>query len=236
MRVLTLDIGNSRASFGVFEQDALVERWDVPNTSFVPGMVQTQHVDRIAISCVSKAHRECVAQLQAQCGIPVLMLDASVSPVVLHYDCPNRLGSDRIANVLAAHEKSLAGAVVIDLGTATHFDICEADGSFRGGPILPGLETMMTMLTARIPHLPQVDISSHCSPVVTRTEDGIRAGCLYATAGAVERVCREITAQIGSMPIYLTGGNAPVIAPLVLHDAVDLNLTLRGLYLFACSS
>ena len=234
MRILALDIGNSRVTIGVFEADRLVGRDDVMCREFAPEMLQAYRADLTVISCVSAAHRDMVAQLLA--SDRAVELCASHSPVELHYDYPERLGADRIANVLAARELSPGGAVVVDLGTATHFDICGVDGSFYGGPILPGLATMTSLLTARIPHLPHVEVSpgvlADLSVVVPRTENGIQSGCIYGTAGAVERICSEIARQMGTLPVFLTGGNAPVIAPIVRHDACDPDLTLRGLYLF----
>ena len=234
MRILALDIGNSRATIGVFEDDELVAREDVSSKDFVPELIHSFRADLTVISCVSAAHRTTVEALLS--SNHAVQLCASHSPVDLHYDYPERLGADRIANVIAARQISPGGAVVVDLGTATHFDICGADGSFYGGPILPGLATMTSLLTARIPHLPQVGISSdvlgECSPVVSRTEHGIQTGCIYGTAGAVERICSEITRQMGPLPVILTGGNARGIAPIVRHDVCDPDLTLRGLYLF----
>ena len=66
----------------------------------------------------------------------------------------------------------------------------------------------------------------------TESEHGIQTGCIYGTAGAVERICSEITRQMGPLPVILTGGNARGIAPIVRHDVCDPDLTLRGLYLF----
>ena len=236
MHILTLDIGNSRISAALFNQNGILMRNDVPAESILPESLSYENADAIVISCVSAAHRNLTAQLLAQSRIPAFELSAAQSPIQLHYDHPERLGADRIANVLAAHALSPQGAIVVDLGTATHFDICDADGSLYAGPILPGLETMHAMLTARIPHLPHTDISTNVSPIVRCTENGIQAGCIYATAGAIERICREITALQGSMPICLTGGHAQTIAPLVKHDMLDPDLTMRGLYFYGVQS
>ena len=229
MRVLAIDIGNTRVSTALYENDSRTRRTDLAVNALSPEIWQKQDAECCAISCVSAAHRDVVSQIVAKGAFE---LTAATAAIKLHYDFPERLGTDRISNVIAIHDVSPDGAIVADLGTATHFDICRSDGSFMGGPILPGLETMAQMLATRIPHLPTVTTAS--SPaVVTNTEDGIRAGCLYATAGAIERITAEIRQTTGPLPLYLTGGNADRIAPLVAHSQIIPDLTLRGIYLFA---
>jgi type III pantothenate kinase len=53
-------------------------------------------------------------------------------------DNPSEVGADRIVNCVAAFELFGGPAIVVDLGTATTFDVVSAKGEFLGGAIAPG--------------------------------------------------------------------------------------------------
>ena len=55
------------------------------------------------------------------------------------YENPREVGADRIVNAVAAYAKYPAGAVVVDFGTATTFDVVTDRGEYAGGIIAPGL-------------------------------------------------------------------------------------------------
>ena len=58
----------------------------------------------------------------------------------IDYDDPARIGVDRLAAAAAAHRAAPAGqaVVVVDAGTALTVDAIDAEGTFRGGVIVPG--------------------------------------------------------------------------------------------------
>ncbi len=75
--------------------------------------------------------------------------DRSRFPVQLDVDSPERVGTDRLLNAVAANRLRQAhqGAIVVDSGTATTIDLISSNGVFCGGAILPGL-----LLSARALH------------------------------------------------------------------------------------
>ena len=89
--------------------------------------------------------------------------------LVLDVERPSEVGIDRIVNVAAARQLALreagldphaagavlgAGAIVVDLGTATTYDCITADGRFLGGVIQPGVRTSAETLTRKTSMLP----------------------------------------------------------------------------------
>ena len=69
-------------------------------------------------------------------------------------DNPSEVGVDRLVNGMAAHQKYGGPAVVIDFGTATTFDVIDAQGSYGGGVIAPGINLSVEalhMAAARLP-------------------------------------------------------------------------------------
>src|SRR3981189_969908 len=54
-------------------------------------------------------------------------------------DRPAEVGADRLVNTVAAHDRYKGPLIVVDFGTATTFDVVDADGNYRGGVIAPGI-------------------------------------------------------------------------------------------------
>ena len=79
------------------------------------------------------------------CGFPI------------EYTNPAQIGPDRLANALGVERLGIKDAIVIDLGTATTFDVVRG-GNYLGGAIAPGIETGMLALTGRTARLPQIAI------------------------------------------------------------------------------
>ena len=57
----------------------------------------------------------------------------------MRYDDPSEVGADRVADVIAARETYDVPVVVVDLGTTTNFEVVDAEGTFVGGIIAPGV-------------------------------------------------------------------------------------------------
>lgn len=228
MQILAVDIGNTRVSSGLYDGECLVWRRDFQSGDRVE--FPDSGVDVCAVSRVSSQFPELEVHLQAQC--PVYVLTRPPSSLVVHYDSP--MGADRIANALAAQRYAPHGAIVIDLGTATHFDIL-IDGALYGGPILPGLMTLHQALGMRIPHLPQTALGPVGSPVAATTAEAMNAGSVLCTVGAVERIVADIRRAFPSVEFatLVTGGNAPLILPHIQYDFSVPNLTLEGIRQFA---
>ena len=55
----------------------------------------------------------------------------------IKYENPRELGSDRIANAVAAYELYGGPCITIDFGTATSFGVISKRGEFLGGAICP---------------------------------------------------------------------------------------------------
>ncbi len=168
---------------------------------------------------------------------PVAVDGRSELPVVLDVDEPLSVGADRIVNVLAAADAYPGGAIVVDFGTATTFDCITADGRFIGGAIMPGLRTSADQLTRRAAKLPATELLVPERVIGRRTEECIQAGVLFGAADAVDGMVRRICAEwpgSGKPRVIATGGLASFVAQhCTTIEAVDTDLTLRGLRLAA---
>jgi len=148
------------------------------------------------------------------------------------YRNPAQLGSDRFAAALGARCVAPGKALVVaTCGTATTVDAVTATGEFLGGMILPGLGLMLGALARGTAQLPQVapGTNGYAAPSVfaDHTSDAILSGCLAAQAGAIERACAALPADL----CIISGGAAASVAPLlsVPHWMLD-NIVLVGLH------
>jgi type III pantothenate kinase len=229
--VLAIDCGNTVMKWGLHRDGAWVRRDAVPLGAIVrlePQWRALGPVDKIVVSNVA-GHAVGLEIERLVARWPVLPVHVvakrSECGVVNGYDRPEQLGADRWAALIGARAMERGACLVVDAGTATTADILGADGSFRGGVILPGIELMKRALAQHAAQLPLSEGDMVAEP--RRTADAIETGCLLAQAGAIERL------HAGMEPgarCLLSGGNAAKIARALRIEArvVD-NLVLEGL-------
>lgn len=154
-------------------------------------------------------------------GLPVLV------------DNPAEVGADRIANCVAAFDRFGGPTIVVDMGTATNFDVVSAKGEFLGGAIAPGLGVAADALFERTARLPRIDIRKPAKIIGTGTVDNLQIGLYYGYIGLVDGILRRMIAELGpDTRTVATGGLASLIAPGSEYlREVDPMLTLTGLRL-----
>jgi type III pantothenate kinase len=251
--LLTLDIGNTEITVGIFLGDDLEAHWRLTTNpdrtpdewgSAIGGfLLQAGHspneVRAVCVASVAPTVTQSVVEGVALItGCSGLLIDArSPLPVTLDVDEPLTVGADRIVNVLAAVDLFKADSIVVDFGTATTFDCVTGDARFLGGAIMPGLRTSADQLTRRAAKLPATELRAPSRVIGKRTEECIQAGVLFGTADAVDGIVRRITAEWpgGKKPrVVATGGLAAIVAPLTTSiELTDPDLTLRGLRIAA---
>ena len=148
-------------------------------------------------------------------------------------DRPEEVGADRLVNTAAAHDRYNGPLIVIDFGTATTFDVVDADGNYIGGVIAPGINLSLTALHMAAAKLPSVRISRTERVIGTDTVSCMQSGIYWGYLGLVEGLVGRIKTEFGApMRTIGTGGLAPLFAgATVTIDRVDPDLTLWGLRL-----
>ncbi len=127
---------------------------------------------------------------------------------------PETVGSDRIADAVAALQLAGKPVAVADLGTATTISVVGGNGNFIGGAIMPGINMMMESLAARTAKLPSVPISKLRNVTGRDTKSAIASGIINGTAGAIEKIIKGIERETDTkFHLILTGGRAAMVSP-----------------------
>ena len=167
-----------------------------------------------------------------------VLLNVESFPLEIDVRAPERVGTDRLAAAVAANKlrNPHHAAIVVDAGTAVTVDLITRDGVFRGGAILPGIQTAAAALAHATDALPLVDLadlSAAPAPIGKSTQEAIRSGIVWGCVGAIRELITQMSATLSNVPeIYCTGGDGMHLARLLGREIkFDPNLVLRGIAL-----
>jgi type III pantothenate kinase len=246
--LLAASINNTHAACGMFREATLVATWRIRTSplrtvdeyavllrSMCAGDgIAFDEVRSVVIGSVVPSHTPAFVELAERYlkADPVVVGPGIKTGIRLLVESPREVGADRIANTVATHRRYGGPAIVLDVGTATTFDVVSADGDFLGGAIAPGLEIALQALTDRAALLPRVELVRPRSAIGKNTITNIQAGVVFGYVGLVEGMINRIKAELGPCRVVGTGGLIGVVAPETsLVDVVDRQLTLDGLRL-----
>lgn len=149
-------------------------------------------------------------------------------------DRPSEVGTDRIVNAVAAYHLFPGPSIVIDMGTATKFDVVSAAGELVGGVIAPGLQLTADALASRAAKLAQVALAAPPQTIGRNTVHAMQSGLVFGYVslceGLVQRLKKEHPDQDQPIRVLGTGGLIDLIADqTTIIDFADPWLTLTGL-------
>jgi type III pantothenate kinase len=239
---VVVDIGNSRIKWGRCIGGAVGPVVSLPPDDAIAWDRQFAEWDLTdtqawAIASVHPGRRERFLQWLAVHHRHVLVLTSHEQlPVRIQVDRADSVGMDRLLNTVAAAARSAGQpALVVDAGTAVTVDVVDENGTFRGGPIFPGMRLMAKSLNDYTALLPFVEVGKIAPMVATSTITAIESGIFFAVAGAIDRHLQMLREVTGFRPkIFLTGGDARILHEAVTPDAILWpEMTLEGLRLSA---
>jgi len=245
--LIAADIGNSSISIGYFTASYIfiqripthpaksIEDYRRQMNEFIrENNIEKGQYDGI-ISSVVSGHTEIIAkaiQGLSEIGVAaVIIADHRMSGIGFKINSPHELGTDRIADAVAAFSLFKKPVIVVDFGTATTITVVDGDGDYIGGSIMPGIGLMNESLKEKTSKLDKVEIEAPKAALGKDTASCIRTGLLIGTAGAVERIISEIEQETGLVyETVLTGGYAPAVEGFMKRRHVSsAQLTLEGL-------
>ena len=167
-------------------------------------------------------------------GVKPLTVTAGVrTGLQITYDNPRDVGSDRIADAVAAMQLYGSPVIVVDFGTATVFDAISRDGVYLGGAIAPGINVAAEALFLNTSQLRRVELTAPKSAIGQNTSASLQSGLVFGYAGLVEGIVARFKEELGQeAKVIGTGGLADIISQETdVFDAINPELTLVGLRL-----
>lgn len=248
--LLAVDVGNTNIVFGVYDGTRWTHTWRVQTVrermpdeygvmfrNFLKeadlDMDQIAHV--VLSSVVPPLTQGLAAMIAQRTGRRPVIVSADVNlSIRINTDHPARVGSDRIADAVAAYDRFKSNCIVVDFGTATAFTIVAESGEMVGAVIAAGLNTTADSLFQRAAQLPNIELTPPPSMIARNTIHAMQAGLVVGHIAMVEGVIDRIRAELGPAKVIATGGLSTVLANYTdRFDAVDPWLTLDGLRLIA---
>ena len=243
--LLTIDIGNTSAAFGVFCKSRLVQTFRLPTRRPVPvtwlreqlrthlaSQAREAWEGAVLAGVVPDVQGTYVRVIEALLKKKVLVVNSDWPwPVRNCYRPPKAVGVDRLVNAAAAIREFGKPVLIVDFGTATTVDAVDASGNYRGGAILPGLELSALALAEHTALLPVVDLKRPVRFLGQNTRESIRVGIVAGSGGAVSYLIQNLKKVLGrSVPVIATGGLANLVLPFCPElRHVRPFLTLQGL-------
>ena len=223
--ILIIDIGNSNMTFSIYKEgkcvDSLRLKTDPKYTSDEAGIYLYNFLlfkkyppDDIKYAvCASVAPGmnnviKQAVQKYLNCDFYLIGTDIPIKMENL-YDNPLQTGIDRLVNAYGAGVKYGAPCIVVDMGTATTYDVLDSKGRFAGGVIFPGVKLMAQSLSGNTSLLPEVQFKRAERAIGKNTTDCILSGLYYGYNGALENILRNLMQEMeGDVKVIVTGGLA----------------------------
>ena len=248
--ILTMDIGNTNTKTALFEGMEMQQYWRISTDRsrssdelgiLLMNLLSYNHVDPGSIEGImmSSVVPQINFTVEHMCrnyfGRDPMKIEPGVKTGInIKYENPRELGSDRIANAVAAYELYGGPCITIDFGTATNFGVISEKGEFLGGAICPGLKLAAEALTENTAKLPTFELEKPDTVIGRNTITNMQAGIVYGYIGQVNYMVERMKRELGAphAKVIATGGLAVLVAEESnVIDVMDGLLTLKGLCL-----
>ena len=247
---LAVDAGNTKITFGFYDKDVVKDIRSLECNKYIEpeelkAAVKSLSGDYIIDECmISSVVDELTQNLKDAISdifniTPMLIIPQDNNDIKINTPHPEKCGTDRVANAYAASKLyAQRPIIVVDSGSATTFDIVNADNEFSGGVIMPGMELQLKVLgekTSKLPTLDLNNIKGDISVISDNTEDAIYAGVVVAHAQAIQGLIKLCEQELGEKAFIVgTGGNINFVEKYMNErkfDVVNPHLTLEGIRL-----
>lgn len=248
--LLTIDVGNTNITLGVFDGEKLVGTFrintKITRTSDEYGVVigelmELNHIKRDGISDVIIAsvvpalmHSLTSAIIKYFNVHPIIVESGIKTGIRVATENPKQIGADRIVDAAAAYHLYGGPVLVLDFGTATTYDMVDGNGAFVAGVTAPGIRISAKALWQDAAKLPEIEIKKPKSILAKETISSMQAGLVYGQIGQTEYIIKNMIKEsgYGNVKVVATGGLGSMIAKETdCIDIYDPDLTLKGMRL-----
>jgi type III pantothenate kinase len=246
---LVVDIGNTNVVTAVKEQDKWSYIWrfetlksasefdysvKINNLLWEAG-IDTDKLESVVLSTVVPELKDKFISLLTKINKDkFILLDKKIYPFLnIRIPNPDEIGTDLVANSLAAFNKYKENLIIIDFGTALTFTVINQKGEILGVNIAPGIKTAIRSLSDKTSQLDWVPLRLPESPLGFNTETAIQNGVLLGYTGLIKYMIASLKNEVGEKyKVLATGGLSDVLKEKLPEiDYFDRQLTLDGLAL-----
>ena len=245
--LLAVDVGNTQTVLGLFEGSMLRCSWRIESdscetVSVMEGLLSDllssqslywRDIDALVLASVIPAQRLLWSRFALDClNMEALVVDESCLEGLLEVQAQGA-GADRLANAVAASCIYGSPVIVVDMGTATDFEVVSAEGVFLGGAIAAGVKTSIRSLNSQTALLPEADLHVPGKAIGANTADAIKVGVVLGEVDRIDGLVRRMWNQLGyETPVVATGGLSGAVGCLCsCVTVINPDLTLQGLRL-----
>lgn len=246
--LLTIDIGNTNISLGIYEGEKSVftsrlatqrERTKDQYAAelliiFSLNKIDSKSIDGSIISSVVPELTDtidCAVKKVTGCE-SVILGPGTKTGLKIVTDCHSQVGADLVAASVGAIAKYPLPCLVVDLGTATKIILIDESATFRGCTISAGVKISLDALSQKTSQLPAISLKTPQTAIGTNTTDCMLAGTVLGTAAMLDGLCERMEKEFGQKvkTTVATGGYSHEIIKSCYRKMVyDEDLLLEGL-------
>ncbi|MCX7725289.1 MAG: type III pantothenate kinase [Chitinispirillaceae bacterium] len=244
MVTIAIDIGNTRTHVGIIDLQYYrcisstafsVKETESRLISTIKDMIVSVNlpvISKVAISCVVRKYYDISYNILLKNSYEPFFVDVKqIKSLKVNYKIPEKIGTDRIANALAAVRYKKMPSILISIGTAIVIDVI-SDNTFLGGFIMPGLRLQLEALNNSTDLLPLVNFSEQLNYTIppSSTEECIGGGVIEGTAYAINGLVKRLCDKLSFKPyIISTGGDWYLLKKFISFNYEEIpELTLVG--------
>ncbi|MGL1891143.1 MAG: type III pantothenate kinase [Spirochaetaceae bacterium] len=247
--ILCIDAGNTQLFGGIYSGEKIILRFRKRTGEgsssdeigiflknvLIANELDPKNVKQIAIcSVVPDENHSLASACEKYFKLKPFFLRAGIkSGLQIKYKNPLELGADRIATSIGSIKRHPnKNLIIIDMGTATTFDIVTSNREHLGGAIIPGLRIAMDSLEQRTANLPKVEIIRPSAICGRSTVENIQSGLFYGAIGMLKEMVTRFTDECfdGEKPVIIgTGGFSGLFKHIEIFDFVYPDLVLEGI-------
>lgn len=246
--ILAIDVGNSGTAFGFYKDDSRYHHCKISSKPYkstdeyamllnlvcMQKKIDAADVEGCVISSVVPPLTEQIRRAVEEVFLckPLMIAHGVKTGLNIRIDNQTQLGSDIVANTVAAAALLAKPFAVIDLGTATTISAVNASGELFGVIIVPGTRLAVDALSAHAAELPYISLEAPKFLIGKNTNDSMLSGSIYGTASMLDGLIERLKDELGTnnLSVIACGGLADKIIPFC-HTNISIHphLTLDGL-------
>jgi len=206
---IVLDVGNTYIKAAAFEGEQLLWANIFADAEAIFIKVKEKQPQHVFISSVRSENE--FYGLKEHTNVLYLTAERKL-PIEIAYKTPNSLGSDRIAAAVGATVLfPQQNTLVFDIGTCLTHGIIDAQHTYYGGSISPGVQMRLKSLahfTQKLPLLEFPEIKIEITG--NSTTESIYSGVLNGIQFEMEGFIAFYQNKYQSLNVLLTGGSTPL--------------------------